>query len=66
MAPTFGDNLILWTFVVGPIAAWVFLFWLTSELGQSAARRKKEKARERHLNKSLERVATALEKNSPK
>ncbi|MGD0145047.1 MAG: hypothetical protein ABSC92_17985 [Rhizomicrobium sp.] len=66
MAPTFLDNVFLWIIVLGPIAAWVFLFWLTSESGQAASDRKKEKAREHRRNKSLERIATSLEKNSSK
>ena len=66
MAPDFFGNLILWTIFVGPIAAWVFLFWLTSPSGEAHVRQKKEKAKEQRRHKSLDRIASALEKNSPK
>jgi hypothetical protein len=66
MAPNFFDNLILWLILTGPIAAWVFLFWLTSPSGEAAVKLKKEKAKEQRHHKSLDRIASALEKNSPK
>jgi hypothetical protein len=66
MAPNFFDNLVLWLILTGPIAAWVFLFWLTSPSGEAASKLKKEKAKERKQHKSLDRIASALEKNSPK
>ena len=66
MAPDFLGNLVLWVILVGPIGAWVFLFWLTSPSGEAAVRQKKEKAKERRQHKSLDRIASALEKNSPK
>jgi hypothetical protein len=66
MAPNFFDNLVLWIILVGPIGAWVFLFWLTSPSGEAAVKEKKEKAKEQRRHKSLDRIASALEKNSPK
>jgi len=66
MAPNFFDNLVLWIVLTGPIAAWVFLFWLTSPSGEAASKLKKEKAQEHRRHKSLDRIASALEKNTPK
>jgi hypothetical protein len=66
MAPNFFDNLVLWLILTGPIAAWVFLFWWSSPSGEAASKLKKEKAQEQRRHKSLDRIASALEKNSPK
>ena len=40
MAPNFFDNLVLWIVLTGPIAAWVFLFWLTSPSSVETQERK--------------------------
>ncbi len=66
MAPNFFDNLVLWAIFVGPLAAWVFLFWLTSPSGEAHVKQKREKAKEQRHHKSLDRIASALEKNAPK
>jgi hypothetical protein len=66
MAPNFFDNLVLWLILVGPIGGWVFLFWLTSPSGEVHVKQKREKAKEQRQHKSLDRIASALEKHSPK
>jgi hypothetical protein len=63
---SFLDSLLLWLLVVGPIAAWVFLFWLTHKNSYSTRHQKEMAAHLGNLNRSLERIAGPREKKPVK
>jgi len=59
---TFTDILALWVLVVGPILAWVFLFWITHRDSYATRHQKEVVAQMGSLNKSLDRIAAGGKK----
>jgi len=57
MTQSFWDVLALWALILGPMGAWVLLFWWSHRESHSTRHQKDLLAQANRLNESLERIA---------
>ena len=57
MTQSFSDVFFMWLLIVGPILAWVALFWWNHRDSHSTRHQKDLLAQASRLNESLDRIA---------